>query len=327
MQQSEYPDGDHTPRYNVKAVVSQVGIAAVTLRAWERRYGLPSPGRGENGYRLYSEHDVRTLRWLKAQTTAGLSIGRAADHLQQLRAAGRDPAQASQAAPDRPATPADLASQCLEGFLALDERRASNTLQLAFALYPLDRVLFEVAQPALVALGERWHRGALPVAVEHFATQFCLRRLMSLAAAAGEPTRPGVIVAAAAPGEYHEIGLLMIVVCLRWRGWDVKYLGPNLSLDRLEEAVGPLRPRLLLFTANRPEAAAALRALPPVLERFPSPRPQVILGGQAFETPEDHGHWPGLVLNGEPSRIVETVEALMLGANVGTARKNDPWQQ
>jgi MerR family transcriptional regulator, light-induced transcriptional regulator len=37
-----------------------------------------------------------------------------------------------------------------------------------------------------------------------------------------------VIVAACAPGEMHQIGLLMLVVMLRWRGWDVKYLGPDL---------------------------------------------------------------------------------------------------
>ena len=68
-----------------------VGVAPVTLRAWERRYGLPTPQRGAQGYRLYSDYDVRTLRWLKARTAEGMSISRAAEHLMHLRRSGADP--------------------------------------------------------------------------------------------------------------------------------------------------------------------------------------------------------------------------------------------
>ncbi len=32
------------PLYNIKAVVQKTGIPADTVRAWERRYGIPSPG-------------------------------------------------------------------------------------------------------------------------------------------------------------------------------------------------------------------------------------------------------------------------------------------
>jgi len=69
---------DLQPVYNIKAVARLVNLLPVTLRAWERRYGLPSPLRGDQGYRLYSEYDLRTLRWLINQVEAGLSIGRAA---------------------------------------------------------------------------------------------------------------------------------------------------------------------------------------------------------------------------------------------------------
>ena len=50
------------PVYNIKAVSRLLGLLPVTLRAWERRYGLPNPIRGDQGYRLYSEHDLCTLR-------------------------------------------------------------------------------------------------------------------------------------------------------------------------------------------------------------------------------------------------------------------------
>ena len=34
-----------TPTYNLKVVIKETGIAADTLRAWERRDGLPMPDR------------------------------------------------------------------------------------------------------------------------------------------------------------------------------------------------------------------------------------------------------------------------------------------
>lgn len=276
---------DNAPKYNVKAVSHLVGIPPVTLRAWERRYGLPAPQRGAQGYRLYSEYDVRTLRWLKAQIETGLSISRAAQHLADLRQQGNDPALTlrREAAAQLPASAENLKQRCSEAWVMLDAETAAETLRLAFSLYSIEKVLLEVIRPAMIEIGERWHRGELPIAVEHFATQFCLRHLQSMVSAAGAPSRPGLIIAACAPGELHEIGLLMLVVMLRWRGWDVMYLGPNLKLERLDEAVGPLRPRLLLFTATRADSADALHVLPEILTRFPQPAPRVVVGGQAFD--------------------------------------------
>ena len=69
---------DNTPVFTIKTVVQEIGIPPATLRAWERRYGVLSPGRSEGGYRLYSERDIAILRWLKRQVDAGVSISRAA---------------------------------------------------------------------------------------------------------------------------------------------------------------------------------------------------------------------------------------------------------
>lgn len=310
-----YEDGAHAPKYNVKAVSHLVGVSPVTLRAWERRYGLPAPQRGVQGYRLYSEYDVRTLRWLKTQIDTGLTISRAAQHLADLRSAGHDPALTLSLEPaaEQPMSCENLAARCVHAWLEMDENVAAETIRLAFSLYPIDRVLLEVVRPALVELGERWHRGQISVAVEHYATQFCLRHLQSLAAAAGAPSRAGIVVAACAPNEQHEIGLLMVVVMLRWRGWDVKYLGPNLKLDRLDEALRPLRPRLLLFTATRPEAAEALLELAPLLNGFPAPAPRVVVGGRAYaDGARRPAHW--IHIDAAPHAMVMAIETLMQAA-------------
>lgn len=310
------------PVYNIKAVSRLVGLLPVTLRAWERRYGLPQPNRGEQGYRMYSEYDVRILRWLKAQNETGLSIGRAVEYLTELRSSGFDPASEPVYVSSAPAghSQTNMASptlyalyeQLLDALLHFDEAAALETMRRAFAMHSVDQVLVEVVQPTLVTLGEAWHRGELPIAVEHYATQFCMQHLMSMLAAAAAPSHMGVIVAACAPGEMHQIGLLMLVVMLRWRGWDVKYLGPDLPLENMELALAPLRPQVLLFSANRPETAQQLLALPEILERFPRPLPLVIFGGQAFQSMTIPDGIPAITINASPTEAVQQIETYML---------------
>ena len=73
------------PVFNVKAIAHQTDVAAATLRAWERRYGIPSPPRTDSGYRLYSARDVAMIRWLKSQIENGMSISQAVQLLRSLQ--------------------------------------------------------------------------------------------------------------------------------------------------------------------------------------------------------------------------------------------------
>jgi DNA-binding transcriptional MerR regulator len=301
------------PVYNIKAVARLIGLLPVTLRAWERRYGLPLPHRGDQGYRLYSEYDLRTLRWVKTQMEAGLSISRAVTYLNELRSKGKDPAidLIEESLPTSVSTQA-LAAQFRRTLEMFNDFAAGETLRRAFTIYSVDSVLLEIIQPTLVELGEAWHRGDLPIAVEYFATQFCMQHLNSMVASAASPIREGVIVAACAPGEVHQIGLLSLVVMLRWRGLDVKYLGPDLKLDRMAEALAPISPKILLFTATLQTAAENLSGLDVLLEQFPNPKPLVILGGQAFDHFRLPESIPAIYLNASPTITAATIEKLML---------------
>jgi len=300
------------PVYNIKVVARLVGLLPVTLRAWERRYGLPQPRRGEQGYRLYSEHDLQTLRWLKMRVDGGMSIGRAAENLQELRAAGIDPAATSHVAPSSNQSSIEfLRNQLFNALTNFDEKSSSEIIRRAFALYSVDLVLTDLIQPTLVEIGDAWHEGRIPIATEHFATQFCMQHLMGMISSSAPPTRPGVIIAACAPGEMHQIGLLILVAMLRWRGWDVKYLGPDMKLEQLDAALIPLHPRLILFSATRHESALALGSLSDVLERFPQPRPMVILGGQAWQEIPLPDSLPVTYIDASPTQTVEKIEDLM----------------
>ena len=59
--------------YRIRTVASLTGISPTTLRAWERRYGLPAPRRSSSAYRLYSDRDVERIRRVRELCEARLA--------------------------------------------------------------------------------------------------------------------------------------------------------------------------------------------------------------------------------------------------------------
>ena len=56
---------------SIRVVSNRTGIAADTLRMWERRYGFPHPARRPGGSRVYSEDDVARLHLIARAVNAG----------------------------------------------------------------------------------------------------------------------------------------------------------------------------------------------------------------------------------------------------------------
>src|SRR5689334_17858767 len=116
--------GPDTPLYSVAAVARQTGVPAVTLRAWERRYGFPRPSRASGGRRLYTRRDIWTVRALRTQTVQGVPISRAIALLSDRKspsALGHDPL-------GKESPLAALAAQLLAALLDLAVGRAESVL-------------------------------------------------------------------------------------------------------------------------------------------------------------------------------------------------------
>jgi len=62
--------------YPIRTVSELTGVNAITLRAWERRYGLFSPERTSKGHRLYSKQDIVKIKLVLDLLDQGISIGR-----------------------------------------------------------------------------------------------------------------------------------------------------------------------------------------------------------------------------------------------------------
>ncbi|MGF1723566.1 MerR family transcriptional regulator [Photobacterium nomapromontoriensis] len=62
--------------YAIKDVSDITGVNSVTLRAWQRRYGLINPQRTEKGHRLYSQQDINKIKEILSWLEKGVAIGK-----------------------------------------------------------------------------------------------------------------------------------------------------------------------------------------------------------------------------------------------------------
>lgn len=60
----------------IREISRLTGVNTVTLRAWERRYGLLKPQRTSKGHRLYSHDDIKKVKEIQAWLGRGLAISK-----------------------------------------------------------------------------------------------------------------------------------------------------------------------------------------------------------------------------------------------------------
>jgi len=67
----------------IRELSSVTGVNAVTLRAWERRYGLLKPFRTPKGHRLYSPTDVDVIKNVQRLLEQGIAISKVKNIIHQ----------------------------------------------------------------------------------------------------------------------------------------------------------------------------------------------------------------------------------------------------
>jgi len=232
------------------------GVSPELLRAWERRYGLLRPQRSAGGLRLYSSGDLERVRAMQRHMTRGLAAREAA------AMAGRMAAEA----PPRPAgmaafDPDQVRKELGEALEAFDEPRAQRVLDQLLSITTVDALLSDAVMPYLRDLGDRWKRGELSVAQEHFASNVLRGRLLGLARGWGRSAGPRALLACP-EGERHDLGLVAFGLALRERGWRIDYLGPDTPVESIEDAARGTDPSVVVLSAVRPEPLEQIGALP-----------------------------------------------------------------
>lgn len=214
-----------TASYPISTVSSLTGVNAVTLRAWERRYGLIQPQRTEKGHRLYSAEDIKRIREILRLVEEGVSIGQVRE---ALDASELPPTEIS--ADDTWGTYLQRMVSAIENF---DESGLEQVYNEAMSLYPVEIVTRRLLVPLLKELGIRWENATGSVAEEHFFGVYMRNKLGArFHHRQGNPQGPRLLVACL-PGELHEIGLLLFALSAHDRGFRIILLGADMPLEEL----------------------------------------------------------------------------------------------
>ncbi|MBM3128183.1 MAG: MerR family transcriptional regulator [Chloroflexi bacterium] len=285
---------DQTFGFTIKLVAERTGVSVHTLRAWERRYGVPKPNRGaENRYRLYGEDDVADVLWLKQQVESGIPPAQASAFLRQRHEQPRGVAL-SEAVQPIAATQTAL----LDAFAQSDETAARRVLDEAFALFAPEQVALQIIEPTMREIGARWMRNELTVWQEHLASNLVQQKLYAILQS--QPTPPmgaPSLVAACAPNEEHTLGLLTFALLAQRQGWRVIFLGQGTPLADLNDIARTAKPNVVVVTVT---TVIGLAGLIPWLDAAQRPRVKLVFGGRIVDASSTlREHLPGEYLGAD----------------------------
>jgi methanogenic corrinoid protein MtbC1 len=238
-------------------------VAPDTLRKWEQRYGILNPERTRGGQRRYSERDVARVEWLRDRLDEGYRISEAA---RILGGPDVDPALSVD----------ELPALLMQALGDNDAGRLGSLVDQTFATLPTQEALSRVVAPLLGLIGDAWVAGEISVAQEHLLSSKIRFRLEQLVGDTRGGVR-GVAVLACAPGERHELGLLMLAVLLRADGWRVEYLGADTPAGQALVLARAVDAALVCFSSATKETAAELARQ---LKETPrDAHPKLVVGG------------------------------------------------
>jgi len=199
--------------------------------------------------------------------------------------------------------------QLIDELLAFDAAAAERTIRTILANHPLEAVAVTLFPQVIRQLETYWHKGEANLLAQHYAVITLRAQLIAMVNAASCECGPKALLSCA-PGDQHEIGLLLLALGLRRRGFVVIYLGPHMTTEEFKEVVHTVQPELICFSAATTQSAEALiwfsqRLKPQINGSF------VTFGGTAFaQRPDLIQKVSGLYLGNTLETAMQTVETL-----------------
>lgn len=243
-----------TPLYPIREVSRLTGVNSVTLRAWERRYGLIRPKRTPKGHRLYAQDDItrieRILQWLNR----GVPVSQVVDLLDQ-------PETVEAPAPNA----GDWISQRQQlqvAIEALDLPRLETLYYQSLALYPLSTAVSELWQPVILALEAKWTIQP-DILARRTLEAFLRSQVGTRLHYANQATRGPLLLLAAMPDDQGPLWVLIVALMASEQGYRIQMFDHTLPLEALPQAVTRLHASMVLLTSGQRESDSYIHTVLP----------------------------------------------------------------
>lgn len=233
--------------FPIREVARLTGVNPVTLRAWERRYGLVQPIRTESGHRLYSQANIDEVRLILGWIERGVPVGKV-ERILSRRAVAMPQAAA-------PSDCSHWQGRVIAAVRGFDQAALEHVYGQVFATCPLIRVFQDVFMPVwLQLLGERGRFGQLSewLMLDDFLRARTLQRLHSHSGLSGQQAR---VLVSAVPGQCRELELLVAGLMLLGNGVQIRILPFGQPVEELSLVCDQVRPDALVLYSSHPAAA------------------------------------------------------------------------
>ncbi|MDI5932638.1 MerR family transcriptional regulator [Halomonas sp. M4R5S39] len=253
-----------TPLYPIREVSRLTGVNSVTLRAWERRYGLIRPRRTPKGHRLYARDDIdrieRILQWLNR----GVPVSQVRELLEQP-----EPVEApAPSAGDWPSQRHQLVA-ALEAF---DLPRLEILFNQSLALYPVTTCVAELWQPVIREREEHWDDQLGALLQRRTLEAFLRTRIGTRLYHANQTATGPLVLIGQLPEDPGPLWMLLAALTASDEGYRVQLFDAPLPFTELPLAMERFQASALLLASGKAERADLIRRqLPRLAEQLDAP--------------------------------------------------------
>lgn len=286
--------------FPIREVSRLTGVNPVTLRAWERRYGLIQPTRTDSGHRLYSLADIDTVRSILGWMERGVAVSKVGKILAK---SSPRPVAATPVGDDLAAREwAEWQAQLRCAIAAFDELLLERLYGQVFSSYPLAVVFQDILLPLWQSLLLR-HNEFGQASEWLFLDSFLrARTLQRVQLTHGQNQNQERVLLAAFPGHCHELELLVAGLLLSSDDHAVSVLGLGQPLSELTLVCEKMQPQVLVLFSNQPPAPALVRQLSKLALSLSCP---LALAGDAADLAEDSLSGSPIACLGSESRLMQ----------------------
>jgi DNA-binding transcriptional MerR regulator len=266
--------------FPIREVARLTGINPVTLRAWERRYGLIQPKRTESGHRLYSMVDIATVRSIVEWIDRGVAVSKVG----KILAKTEPPKVLAPIIPYEQilADYTQWQEQVQAAVSAFDDVQLERIYGQIFSSYSLAVVFQDILLPLWKQLLQRletFGQTSEWLFLDGFLRSRVAQRLMLL-----RDSTPRRVVICALVGHCRELELLIAALFLSGADTGVRVLTIGQPFDELTLVCERIKPLALVLFSNHapaPELPRRLNRLALSLDC------QVLLAGDASDLAQE----------------------------------------
>lgn len=227
--------------HSIGTVSEATGVNPITLRAWQRRYGLIIPKRTPKGHRLYTDDDITRIKEILFWLDKGVPIGKVSEYLQHKKQP-----TSKYDEPDY----ARYQQQAIETVQTFDQNKLDVYMDEMFALYPLDVISQKIYPRVLAALNEHWITSDTAFSEQQFLSFYLRNKIASTFLKHKAVNKGNKLIVTTLEEAFTELELLFLAAALSLYGFEIILLGRKTLPQEWPKVVNKTKCKGMVISVN-----------------------------------------------------------------------------